>query len=715
MEVRTHLFFAFSNHSADPLEDLLHERKEIQQALHAFPHQQCISIDVADVADLNDITHTFLRHHNQISIFHYAGHAAGNILDIPKLNQDVRGVKGDGIAALSSVQHALQLVFLNGCSTRAQVTDLLAAGVPAVIATNDKIPDLDSAGFAAIFYIGLANGMNIRDAFQSAAAWIKSQHTFLPEIHTEVREDALLWGLYVHPDHDTALDWKLPSPQSHLFAHPHGFEFINQAWWDDIRRHTDTDRLAYYYTRTDSSKERIQQIVADEHHIRNESQARYFHWLLQETKAEYRTLIKVLSRGGEGKSTFLYQLAKEYCHAYPVFLIQTLKDDTAYQIRAFSDFLFQSKNLKQKTLLLFMDDVQVHEEQLRAFLQDTERAFRGIPFILVVGERHFRYRGIDEIEKLEQDYFDETHEISFKTNTSSKAKILPKLLQQLDVHLESADLAEITSLFLDAKRTSLAESCINVIRELDKRQKVKYTFDWDDWAQFVDRQPAPKASWHKLYPLIACFYQFGHRPTIDFCARQLGIDSYELYRLLSDNPNEPIYIFYEKYLILRHELLATWYFEDNKRLILSKALFRQFLEKVDTEFAKDLLIWTTKSREFLPSPLSKLIAPNQDKHEVSHFLVNFYRNYLADHPKEKKIRTELSKIYQKQGKWKEAEEILLDLLSLNQNNLQARTELSKIYQKQGKWMQAEEILLASLKIDPKGLHPRTELSKIYQK
>ncbi|MEZ4471740.1 MAG: hypothetical protein R3F60_13265 [bacterium] len=40
-----------------------------------------------------------------------------------------------------SSQPGLQLVFLNGCSTEAQVRRLLDLGVPAVIATNRAIDD----------------------------------------------------------------------------------------------------------------------------------------------------------------------------------------------------------------------------------------------------------------------------------------------------------------------------------------------------------------------------------------------------------------------------------------------------------------------------------------------------------------------------------------------------------------------------------------------
>ncbi|MBA7704385.1 hypothetical protein ES703_113192 [subsurface metagenome] len=58
-------------------------------------------------------------------------------------------------------------------------------------------------------------------------------------------------------------------------------------------------------------------------------------------------------------------------------------------------------------------------------------------------------------------------------------------------------------------------------------------------------------------------------------------------------------------------------------------------------------------------------------------------------------RTELAKIYQHEGKYKEAEEILLECLKIDNKQLHSRTELAKIYQHEGKYKEAEEILLSS--------------------
>ena len=64
----------------------------------------------------------------------------------------------EGLATFLGQRRNLQLVFLNGCSTRAQAAGLLEAGVAAVIATARAIEDAVAREFAAAFYTELAAG-----------------------------------------------------------------------------------------------------------------------------------------------------------------------------------------------------------------------------------------------------------------------------------------------------------------------------------------------------------------------------------------------------------------------------------------------------------------------------------------------------------------------------------------------------------------------------
>ena len=86
---------------------------------------------------------------------------------------------------------------------------------------------------------------------------------------------------------------------------------------------------------------------------------------------------------------------------------------------------------------------------------------------------------------------------------------------------------------------------------------------------------------------------------------------------------------------------------------------------------------------------------------------------LAIDNKQLHPRTELAKIYQKQGKLPEAEKVLKECIEINNKDLNSRTELAKIYQKQGWNKEAERVLLESLSIDSRNLFAMAELIKVY--
>jgi hypothetical protein len=118
------------------------------------------------------------------------------------------------------LSESLQLVFLNGCATSGQVRTLLDRGVKAVIATAVPINDGMATEFAEQFYQALGSGRPIKQAFDTARAMIASRYDGAREIG-EFRglhfasdaspvSAALTWGLYLHPDADGQLAWKLP-------------------------------------------------------------------------------------------------------------------------------------------------------------------------------------------------------------------------------------------------------------------------------------------------------------------------------------------------------------------------------------------------------------------------------------------------------------------------------------------------------------------------
>ncbi|MEK6333690.1 MAG: tetratricopeptide repeat protein, partial [Acidobacteriota bacterium] len=477
------------------------------------------------------------------------------------------------------------------------------------------------------------------------------------------------------------------------------YRIINGAFWKQIREETQSEYLHYYYTRVDSTPVRLREAVANESPVRNEALEKEFERTLNQAVRSRAGLIKILSKGGEGKSTFLYQLAKTYCHDYLVVWLESIETNVLLQIERQA-----LRSLEARPLLFLLDNAATFDRPLVELSQALTAGFRARSFVLVLAERDFRYRNIEDLSAFEAS-FNETYVIEYSAH-----RIREKVCDKLVSNLKSENLTaahEIADLFLDDNRKSLSERIISVLSHLRAtNQLIGYKFDWEDWERFTSiKSPALG----RLYLILATFYQFGFSVDIEFCTKFLNdADAIEIKTVLSNNPNLPIYRRSER-LLLRHETIASWYLDGMTPNTLvnrenSEEIFQEFLRNIDSPASRDLFIWLCiKNRDFRSSYLAKYVT-DQKRAEI---LAKFIDNY----PAELKSRTELSKIYQRQRKWDDATRLLKEYIELDPDGLHPRTELSKIYQRQKKWDDATRLLKEYIELDPDGLHPRTELSK----
>jgi hypothetical protein len=209
------IFLAFANDPDVHLELLKQESRGVYRALQALHDKRFVELYREESADIDGLFEDFSRFRDRICIFHYGGHAGSTHL---RLEDQPAGATG--LAELLSEQKEhLQLVFLNGCSTLAQVERLHDLGIRAVIATSVPIQDEKATGFAVRLYAALANAYSLEQAFDHAVAWLKSRYDSVTEsaIHRGLDWDpdssATAWGLYVKEGAETVLQWKLPQYQ----------------------------------------------------------------------------------------------------------------------------------------------------------------------------------------------------------------------------------------------------------------------------------------------------------------------------------------------------------------------------------------------------------------------------------------------------------------------------------------------------------------------
>ena len=135
------LAFANDQEGNRYLRNLREELRQLQAILEAAEEKGLCKLVVRPDAILDEIFEAFTEHRDRVAIFHYGGHAGGDRLFLESTGTEGAVAHAEGLATFLGQRRNLQLVFLNGCSTRAQAAGLLDAGVAAVIATARAIED----------------------------------------------------------------------------------------------------------------------------------------------------------------------------------------------------------------------------------------------------------------------------------------------------------------------------------------------------------------------------------------------------------------------------------------------------------------------------------------------------------------------------------------------------------------------------------------------
>ncbi len=184
------------------------EERSIREALRELDRQQHVEHKSRGQVNLDDIYNEFNTFHNRIYIFHYGGHSDSEFLHLQEHH-----ARSEQLAILIGQQKHLKMVFLNGCANRPQVQFLLDHGVPAVIATSERVHDEYACQFAAQFYEAFAGGKSIQEAFNAAKSYvlqIQKGIEFVTERGCRLRnpvEETMPWGLYY--EDDAVLNWHI--------------------------------------------------------------------------------------------------------------------------------------------------------------------------------------------------------------------------------------------------------------------------------------------------------------------------------------------------------------------------------------------------------------------------------------------------------------------------------------------------------------------------
>ena len=123
---------------------------------------------------------------NDIRIFHFAGHANAQKIELAHAQSEYKYGYVEGVAKTIGLQSGIELVFLNGCSTAAQVNYFIKAGIPAVIFTQAPVNDTVARTFSKLFYQNFIDNppKTLNQAFNAAQAQLESRYENFQSMYT---------------------------------------------------------------------------------------------------------------------------------------------------------------------------------------------------------------------------------------------------------------------------------------------------------------------------------------------------------------------------------------------------------------------------------------------------------------------------------------------------------------------------------------------------
>lgn len=214
------ILLAFANESVQSegrLRNLVLEHSSIRDALLPAEKQGLCKLIERPNATIDEIRQVFKEYPNQVAVFHYGGHASSNQLLLNTSDkQNTASAHSAGLVSFLGDRKGLQLVYLNGCSTKKISLDLVEQNSCCVVGTSNSVNDEVARKVALEFYKSFALGYDVNQSWRDAQSAITTVHgtasmrSFTWEgMDFDDSSEEILWNLYG----DISLNWKLQKPE----------------------------------------------------------------------------------------------------------------------------------------------------------------------------------------------------------------------------------------------------------------------------------------------------------------------------------------------------------------------------------------------------------------------------------------------------------------------------------------------------------------------
>ncbi len=528
----------------------------------------------------------------------------------------------------------------------------------------------------------------------------------------------------------------------------HGFKQISPHVVENARitDQSKLQRLALDYYRINDRSDVVFQIVTNDLDVRN---TRVMEEIYQRLDGMSPSgTVWLIGDGGSGKTTIMHRLAVELAkRGDNVFTLNLEAQIGNADVESMLSLIKYCSPPEQT--ILCIDNPAADEATLERILREVPEYADNLRIILA--ERAHRYYTLKRTGVLTYLHGEEEVEpVRVRNPRGQREEVYNKLFDLLDVS------ATDRQPLLDIARNEqlvYVNATYSILLELKKQRKIDFDFDWDDYRRVTLDLPA----FREGYKYIALFYLFGVRTPFKTFSRVCGADAAQQTLFLEKfrgKVSEPIIVDEWRdesarkitHLRTKHEIVADIFFREHP-VINREDLLMNWSEQTDFSDPSETQAFVNVfglKRNYLTESSSinfeKLIAFLLNSHvtdrvgvstklmgtlNLAKFWLLMFRedvdqaigvlqSFIQTTHDDVHCRTELAKIYQRQGKLKDAESVLLKLLEVDEDNIRGLTELAKVYRAQHQLENARAVLQRVLDRQPYDIHACTELAKVYQ-
>lgn len=300
------------------------------------------------------------------------------------------------------------------------------------------------------------------------------------------------------------------------------------------------------------------------------------------TNADYevvkRKLIKVFAPSGEGKTVLLTKIAYKYSTQQEKHFIVYWIDSINEKI---IEYLYHEITTKNVPVLILLDTPSQYDSDLTHSWNNLIKSVTRVPFIVVFADQKDRYQRtlLNKSHKDLEYYFQEKYQIHFNLDMHDRTMLTERFQEALSFGKVQIPKEHISESFFRNDSLSTRERIREIIKENKLMIKVLHRDDWDTFEIITSKPKYEK--FEKLFPFIATFSLFDIGVPIDLFENGYieGLSSYEIRTFVSSDSQNIIRLTQENKLILRHEQISKWYFDDERNRDKGKDIYRSFIKK----------------------------------------------------------------------------------------------------------------------------------------